>query len=86
MEKYLNFPILILSAFIARPLIYGASLGDALVIIGLSALYASQSYLQSKKEPVANKALVDRIVELEEQVRITKENITSVKLGVSLKR
>lgn len=86
MEKYLNFPIVILSAFIIRLLITGAGLGDSLVIIGLSSLYAFNCYLQYKQEPVANKELINRVVELEEQVRITKENISSVKLGVSLKR
>ncbi len=51
MKKYLNFPLLILSAFIVRPLLHGAGLGDALVIIGLSALYGAYYYLDLKREP-----------------------------------
>lgn len=86
MEKFLNFPTVILSLFIIRPMILGASIADALVIIGLSALYGFYYYNESKKEPIANKALVDRIVELEEQSRITKESVHSLKLGVGLKR
>lgn len=86
MEKYLNFPILILSAFIMRLLITGASVGDSLVILGLSALYSFYYYIESKKQPIANKDLIDRIVELEEQIRATKESVHSIKLGSSFKR
>lgn len=86
MEKYLNFPVLILSAFLIRPIYSGASIGDALVIIGLSALYGAHYYLQHKKEPTANKDLINRLVDLEEQVKTTKETIYSIKLASSLKR
>lgn len=86
MEKHLNFPTLILSVFILRPLVLGASLGDALVIIGLSALYGAHYYFESKKEPIANKELIDRIIFLEEQQKSTKEVIHSIKLGSGLRK
>lgn len=86
MEKYLNFPVLILTAFIIRPIYFGASIGDALVIIGLSGLYAAYYYLQSVKQPIANKDLIDRIVYLEEQLQLTRESVNSMRLGSSLKR
>lgn len=86
MKKILNFPLLILLAFIIRPLINGVSLGDAVVILGLSCLYAAYYYFESKKEPIANKELLNRVVELEEQIRITKDIVHSVKLGSSLRK
>ena len=86
MEKYLNFPLLILSAFLIRPIYSGASIGDALVLISLSSLYGVYYYLENKKSPVANQELINRIVELEESIRITKESIHSIKLGTSFKR
>jgi hypothetical protein len=86
MEKYLNFPVLILSAFIIRPIYTGASIGDALVIIGFSGLYAVYTYLENKKQPVANKDLLDRVIFLEEQLKTTKETIHSIKLASTIKR
>lgn len=84
MEK--QFPVVVLSLFLIRPIYSGASIGDAFVIIGLAALYAGHYYLESKKEPVANKALLDRLVDLEEQVRITKDVVNGVKLSSTFRR
>lgn len=86
MKTNLNLPSLILTAYVIRGLYLGAALGDALAILALSALYASHTYLNGKKEPVANKELLDRIVDLEEQIKVTKETVHSIKLGSSLKR
>lgn len=86
MEKHLKFPPLILLSFLIRLLITGASIGDALVMIALCSVYAGYLYLESKKDPIANKSLVDRIVEIEEQVKLNKEVVHSLKLGSSLKR
>lgn len=86
MKKLVSFPALILSAFLIRLLVTGASIGDSLVIIGLASLYASWSYFESKKETPVNKAILDRVVDLEEIVKSTKETVNSLKLGANLKR
>jgi nitrogen regulatory protein PII-like uncharacterized protein len=86
MKSYLNLPTLILISFLIRLLIMGASIGDALVIIALSSLYGFFYFIESKKEPEANKELKDRIVELEEQVKIVKDKAASLSLASSFKR
>lgn len=84
MERY--FPLLLLSFIMLRVLIVGASFGDSLVVLALCALYAGQHYFESKKEPIPNKEILNRIVDLEEQLKSTKDVIHSLKLGASLKR
>lgn len=86
MKKVLKFPSLILLSFLIRLLVTGAGIGDALVMIALCAVYAGHSYLEHIKEPIANKDLINRITEIEEQVKINKEVVHSIKLGASLKR
>lgn len=86
MKNHLSLPSLVLVAYVARSLYLGATLGDALVVLALSALYASNAYLENKKEPIANKELLNRVVDLEEQIKVTKETVHSIKLGSSLKR
>lgn len=76
----------ILFAFLVRLLFTGASIGEALVILSLSVLYGFTQYLKHIKEPQANQTLITRLIDLEEQVKTTKETIHSVKLGVSLRK
>lgn len=84
MKSLLNIPTIVLIAYLTRLLVTGASLGDAMVIIGLSLLYAGNSYLESKREVPANKAILDRIVELEEQNKVIKDHVNGLKLGSHL--
>jgi hypothetical protein len=86
MQKHLNLPTLILSSFLIRLLVLGAGIGEALVIIGLSALYGYHLLLESKKQTPVNKEIVDRIVELEEQLSITKNKVNAINLASSMKR
>lgn len=75
------FSHLALSALLLRLLVTGASIGDALALIGLSALLSYDLYLQSKKEPVANNDIRSRLTELEERL-----SVVSNKVNVSVLR
>lgn len=86
MEKYLKLPTLALIALLLRVLVTGASIGEAIGLIGLAALYAYQLYLNHKLEPIANKNLWDRVIALEEQLQSTREKVNAVQLGNSFKR
>lgn len=83
-----NLAPFVLSAYIIRLLITGASIGDALALIGLSALYSYFLFLESKKEIPVNKQYWDRFIELEERVKSNQENLNSlqVKNAFSVKR
>jgi uncharacterized membrane protein YfbV (UPF0208 family) len=84
MRSYL--PSILLVSFLIRLLVTGASIGDAIVIIALSALFAGWYWLETKKEPVPNAEIKNKIVELEEQLKLTKDKINSVALASSFKR
>jgi hypothetical protein len=84
MVKYL--PAGLLTSYLIRLLVTGASIGDAIVIISLSTLYAGWVWLESKKQVPVNKEIQDRIVELEEQVKVAKDKINSVAIAASFRR
>jgi len=76
-NKIKDLSQILVSCYVLRLLITGATIGDALVIASLSGLYGFYRYLDSKKEPVANQELKDRISGLE-----TKTSNMDNKLGV----
>lgn len=86
MRKYLNLPAFLVSAYVIRLLLVGASLGDSITILALSSLYFLTYYFKSHKDEPVNKLVIDRIVELEETVKATKEKMNSFSLGNHLKR
>ncbi len=85
MKSLLNIPTCVLVSYLVRLIVTGASLGDALVVIGLSALYGGWVYLESKKDIPVNKPIIDRLCDLEEQLKITKDNLANMKLSTQLK-
>lgn len=86
MKQLMNLPTIALFCYLSRLLYTGASIGDSFTVIGLSALYTAWLYLESKKEVLVNKAIIDRVVELEEALRITKTQVDGLKLGSQLRR
>jgi len=84
MDKYL--PPIFLISFLIRILALGATLGDAVVTIALSALYAASVYWGSKKPTTVNKAILDRLVELEESHKVTKDKVASLTLGSAFRK
>lgn len=86
MKSLMNAPTIALFCYLSRLLYTGASIGDSFVLIGLSALYAGWLHLESKKDIPINKAILDRIVELEDALKITKTQVDGLKLGSQLRR
>lgn len=86
MKSLMNVPTVALFCYLGRLLYTGASIGDSLVLTGLAALYAGWTYLEFKKEVPVNKAIIDRIVELEEALKVTKTQVDGLKLGSQLRR
>lgn len=78
MEKY-NLPLIALLMFTGRLVVLGASLGDAIVVVALSALCGATAFAKSKIVPDVNgdlKAELDNI----------KTTIAAIKLGRTLGR
>lgn len=75
MLKMISLPQILLSAFLIRLLVTGASIGDALALLSLSGIYAFYLYLESKKIPEANKDIKDRLVAIEDKVQKAESKI-----------
>lgn len=80
MKLLLNLAPVALLSYLVRILVTGASVGDSLSIIGLSALYAFFLFLESKKEVPVNKQYWDRLLELEERVKGHHDSISSLNI------
>ena len=61
MNKIKSLTEILVSLYLVRLLLTGASIGDALVMLGLSGLYAFYMHLETKNVPEANQDLKDRI-------------------------
>lgn len=77
--KFLNPPLIFLSAFLIRLMVYGASIGDSIVIAGLAALYAYTMYLKSIAQPKIAESLVKELSDL-------KNTVVAMKMGRSMQR
>ena len=67
LNKIKDLSQILLSCFVIRLLVTGATVGDALVIIALSTLYGVYHYLEVKKVPEVNKDILDRLALVEER-------------------
>jgi len=76
-----HIPLVLLSSILLKTAILGSSLSDAIIIIGLIALFSFHLLLESKREPEANKDIKNRLLELEEQVKDTKSSVNAMKIG-----
>lgn len=61
----------LVSVFLIRLLVTGASIGDALVIIALSGLYALYMHIESNIQPEANQDIRDRLKAVEDKAANT---------------
>lgn len=86
MEKHLNLPTFLISAFLIRLLIVGAGIGDSIVMIVLGALYGGHVYLAHIKEPIVNKDVKDKINQMDELLTKVKNKVDSYSLGAALKK
>lgn len=81
MKEILNLPAIALSAVVIQSLIMGISLGNALSIVGLAALYGVYYYFESKKEAPINESVKKELKTLQEEVNVMKAALQSQKLG-----
>jgi hypothetical protein len=86
MKKAINLPAIALVAYLTRLLVTGASIGDAIFAVALCALYGFWCFTELKRQVPVNKAIMDRICDLEEQLKVTKEKVNSFHLGHYLKK
>lgn len=68
----------LLLVVVARAVVFSASVGDALAIAALSALYGFDLYLESKKEVPINDSI-------KEEISALKSAISALKLQKSLR-
>lgn len=80
MNKIKSLTQILVSGYLIRLLITGASIGDAIVIIALSALYGFYMHLEASKEPVANQDLKDKIASLETLVNSASTKVAALQL------
>ena len=71
---------MLVPAYVIRLLITGASIGDALVIIALSGIYAFYMHLEAKREPEVNKDLKDRLVSVEAMVQQANTKVSAMQI------
>lgn len=76
-----SFSLGSLSAFLIKALILGAMPGDAVISIFLMILLGYALFLEEKKEPVVNKDVKDRLVEIETSLAETKSKVSAITLG-----
>lgn len=86
MEKYVNLPTFLILALLSRILVTGASIGESIALLSLSGLYSYFLFLESKKSPKANQELWNRVIELEEQLKLTRDKVNTVHLSSVMKR
>lgn len=75
------FSTLLLPIFLIKTTFLHGGLADALIIAALAGLFCFYLYLESKKEPVANKDLIDRIIYLETQTVEMKSKVSAIQIG-----
>lgn len=63
-----NIQIVLLVAFTARLVVFGASIGDALALFALAGLFGFNQWLNSNKEEPVNEKVKADITELKTQV------------------
>lgn len=81
MRSFFNLPTLLLTSLVIKCLYSGTGLGEALALLSLSALYAGQKWLELQQQIPVNKAILDRLVEVEEQVRVAKDSLNGLKIA-----
>ena len=79
-NKVKSLSQLLVPAYTIRLLATGASLGDALVIIALSGIYAFYMYLEEKRELEVNKDIKDRLVQVETMVQQANTKVSAMQL------
>jgi hypothetical protein len=72
---------ILLSSFLVRLLITGASIGDALALMGLGAVYGIHIYLDAKKIPDPNIEHKARIDSLENKIQLLESKLGVMTLG-----
>jgi len=83
--KLLNFPLVILSLFIIRLLITGASIGDSVVLLGVAALYGFYYHTESKKQPDINKEFKDKFIQLQTEIENLRHAQNTIKIASQIK-
>lgn len=83
--KLLNFPLVILSLFIIRLLITGASIGDSIVLLGLAALYGFYYYTETKKEPEINVEFKEKFKQLQIEIENLRHAQNTIKIASQIK-
>ena len=84
-KELLNFPLLILSFFLIRLLITGASIGDSIVTLGLAALYGFYYHTESNKEPEINVEFKAKFISLEAEVLSLRNTQNTIKIASQIK-
>lgn len=80
MFKVKSLTQILLSAFLIRLLVFGASIGDAIAILALAGLNGFWMYLESKKVAEPHKEITDRLVQVEERVSTIQNKVGAMGL------
>lgn len=86
MRVFTFLPAILLPAFLIKSTIFGIDFAQAIVLIGLMALYAGWFYFEHAKEPEANKEIKNRLVDLEEQLKLQKDKVNAITLSAGLRK
>jgi hypothetical protein len=85
-KNFTYLPPILLSLYTCRLLILGAHIADGVVLTALACLYGVWLYLEHIKEPEANVELKERLLQVEESMKVTSQKVNAINLGTSLRR
>ena len=85
MKKYLEVPTILLSAFLIRILITGASVGDSIALAALAGLFGFYYYYENKKEKPINEAVKEELAQVKRTVVDIDNSLKAFRVATSSK-
>lgn len=86
MIKWSYFSSTLLVVYLIKLLLGTSSIADSLIVIALASLCAFNYYYYKPKDTEVNKELKDRVLDIEELLKTTRDKVNSISLGNSLRK
>jgi hypothetical protein len=81
----LDIPTSLLVCYLARLLIFGASIGDALVLTALTGLFGFIHFLNSKKQPDINAEIKTELETIKKEFVDVKNKVNVITIGTQFR-
>jgi hypothetical protein len=79
-EFFLNFsmPLILCSAFVGKIIIYDASLGDSIALLGLCGLYGYHLFLNKEKARQSDN--------IQRDIKLIRDEVQAIKMGKTFRK